>query len=303
MRCFFFELDGCLRRIGVRGIVCACLTTTAFGLVSKIGCSCTNWFADDGSNDRITNSIFIFGSPALQHGYAMFWMRTAELLDEICPLWELDVAGIDFYWSHRCIQYVLRYSSKCWYRSLSTGMFPWVISVAAVCRCQADDVFAEVAKDASSDYPDRKRTTKVQQIQQLVGRSENQFKQSQMCTWLLLDPTTHQTPNIQNHRDKIATHNNATQAVILKTDAKAAAIQTTPYQLTIAKVSRYGRDGYQEFSRWCHSQSKTTVYFCASSSNPRCCAISKFQIRVLEKMLFEPPWLRRDLSFLIHVWN
>ena len=61
-------------------------------------------------------------------------------------------------------------------------MFPWVISVAAVCRCQADDVFAEVAKDASSDYPDRKRTTKVQQIQQLVGRSENQFKQSQMCT-------------------------------------------------------------------------------------------------------------------------
>lgn len=39
---FFFELDGCLRRIGVRGIVCACLTTTAFGVVSKIRCSCTN---------------------------------------------------------------------------------------------------------------------------------------------------------------------------------------------------------------------------------------------------------------------
>lgn len=26
----------------------------------------------------------------------MFWMRTADLLDEICRLWELDVAGIDF---------------------------------------------------------------------------------------------------------------------------------------------------------------------------------------------------------------
>lgn len=124
-----------------------------------------------------------------------------------------------------------------------------MISLAAVYRCQADDVFAKVTEDASLDHPDRKRTTRVQQIQQLVGRSENQFQQSQTCTLLLLDPATHQTPNIQNHRDKIATHNNATRAIILKTDAKAAAIQTTPYQLTIAKVSRYGRDGYQEFSR------------------------------------------------------
>ena len=44
-----------------------------------------------------SNFYLYIGSPALQHGYAMFWMRTAELLDEICPLWELDVAGIDFY--------------------------------------------------------------------------------------------------------------------------------------------------------------------------------------------------------------
>jgi hypothetical protein len=50
---------------------------------------------------------------------------------------------------------------------------------------------------------------------------------------LLLDPTIHQTPNIQNNKDKKPTHNIATQVIILKTDAKAAAIQTTPYQLTI----------------------------------------------------------------------
>ena len=124
-----------------------------------------------------------------------------------------------------------------------------MISLAAVYRCQADNVFAKVVEDASSDYPDGKRTTRVQQIQQLVGRSQNRFKQSQMCTLLLLDPATHQTPNIQNHRGKNPTHNNATQAIILKTDAKAAAIQAPPYQLTIAKMGRYGQDGYQEFSR------------------------------------------------------
>jgi hypothetical protein len=66
---------------------------------------------------------------------------------------------------------------------------------------------------------------------------------------LLLNPPIHQTPNIQNNKNKKPTHNNATQAIILKTDTEAAAIRTPHDQLTIAKMSRYGRDGYQEFLR------------------------------------------------------